>query len=280
MMIARVFPRRTKATPNDAYAFVGDPPFRSMIPNTDEVHISVTFTWDMPEAERLAHAWRNIAPVKIGGPGTGQRGEEFMPGRYLKNGYTITSRGCPNKCWFCSVWKRDGALRELPITEGWNVLDDNMLACSEPHIRSVFDMLKRQPKRAEFTGGLEAKRLRDWHVNLFADLNPLSMFFAYDTADDHEPLIEAGKLLRKADMAWPENNDCRAYVLCGYPKDTLAEAEVRMVASASAGFMPYAMLWRDDKGKCPEGWKQFQRSWLRPAAIKTQLRMMNHAKLA
>ena len=40
-------------------------------------------------------------------------GGDFVPGRYLAPGYVITSRGCPNRCWFCSVWRREGALREF-----------------------------------------------------------------------------------------------------------------------------------------------------------------------
>jgi hypothetical protein len=63
-MIARVFPGRTNATPDDEYAFVGEPPL--FIPDDiDEVHISVAFTWDLPEAERLPHAWSKIAPVRL-----------------------------------------------------------------------------------------------------------------------------------------------------------------------------------------------------------------------
>ena len=62
----------------------------------------------------------------IFGPATGMCGEAFTPGLYLKHGYTITSRGCHNHCWFCSVPKREGTLRELPITDGWNILDDNV----------------------------------------------------------------------------------------------------------------------------------------------------------
>jgi len=148
--IIRVFPRRTNATPIDEMAFIGLP---DMFCEADEVHISVTFSYDLPEAERLEKYWRQIAPVKIGGPATGQRGEDFIPGMYLKKGYVITSRGCPNKCWFCSVWKREGEVRELSITEGWNILDDNLLACSDGHIKKVFAMLEKQKEAAHFTGG-------------------------------------------------------------------------------------------------------------------------------
>ena len=169
--IARVFPRRTNASPTDPLAFFDAP---GLFPvEADEVHVSVTFTYDIPAAERLAKAWERIAPVKMGGPALGAAGGDFTPGMYLKRGYVITSRGCPNHCWFCAVPKREGELRELPITEGYNVLDDNLLACSEPHIRAVFAMLHRQKfGRPEFTGGLESARLRDWHVDLLSDLHP------------------------------------------------------------------------------------------------------------
>ena len=63
MLIARVFPRRTKATPRDEYAFIGDVPL-FLPPDISEVHVSVTFTWDLKEAERLARAWSRVAPVK------------------------------------------------------------------------------------------------------------------------------------------------------------------------------------------------------------------------
>lgn len=265
--VARVFPRRTNATPDDDHAYTSEPP---MWAEYEAVHISVTWTYDLWRAEQLAKEWERVAPVKIGGPATGMRGEEFTPGLYVKPGYTITSRGCPNKCWFCSVWKRDGTLRELPIHDGWNLLDDNILACSEKHIRDVFAMLKRQPLKAEFTGGLEAKALQRWHVELLADLKPQQMFFAYDTPDDYEPLVAAGKLLTEARLN--RGHQARCYVLCGYAKDTQDDADKRMRQAWEAGFMPMAMVWRDKKGIRNPAWVKFQSAWAQPAVISRMLR--------
>jgi hypothetical protein len=98
MRLLRVFPRRTTATPDDELAYTGSP---DLFAEADSVHVSVTFTWDIKEAERLAKEWRKVAPVEIGGPATAQPSGDFEPGRYLKHGYVITSRGCPNHCWFC-----------------------------------------------------------------------------------------------------------------------------------------------------------------------------------
>lgn len=64
--IARVFPRCTKATPNDELAFFDEP---GLFPvEADEIHVSVTFTWDIPRAERLARAWERVARSKSAVP--------------------------------------------------------------------------------------------------------------------------------------------------------------------------------------------------------------------
>lgn len=258
-----MFPRRTRATPADEFAYVGLP---HLYTEADEVHISVTFTWDLPVAEYLEKEWRQVAPVKIGGPATGERGGDFEPGVYLKPGYVITSRGCPNHCWFCSVPWREGALRELWIRDGWNVLDDNLLACSDEHVEQVFRMLSRQKQKAEFTGGLEAIRLKEWHAIRLAVLKPKQIFFAYDTPDDYEPLVNAGKMLRDAGFS-EGTHILRSYVLIGYPKDTFEDAEKRLYQTIAAGFLPMAMLYRDKSGFVSKEWAKFQRLWARPAIV-------------
>lgn len=266
--IIRVFPRRTKATPDDDLVRIGLP---DMWDEADAVQISVAFSWDLPLADRLAGEWERVAPVTIGGPATGTAGGQFSPGRYLKTGYVITSRGCPNECWFCDVWRREGPVRELPITDGWNVLDDNLLACSDDHIRAVFSMLRRVKReqtgrRVEFTGGLEAARLRPWHVNELLTVRPKQMFFAYDTPDDLEPLRVAGQML--LDAGWTRAGKIlRAYVLCGGPRDTISAADRRMREVIDAGLWPMAMLYRVTDDQAPTEWRRFQRKWARPALM-------------
>jgi len=269
--IIRVFPRRTRATPTDSLAWIGAPNLYAWTLEPDAVHVSVAFSWDLPRAEQLADAWRQVASVEIGGPALGVPGGDFVPGMYLKRGYVITSRGCPNRCWFCGVWKREGqTVRELPVTEGWNILDDNLLACSELHVRAVFAMLKRQPERPQFTGGLEAARLRPWHVDLLRDLRPKQVFFAYDTPDDLEPLRVAGRMLLTAGFT-TASHQLRAYVLIGYPGDTNGAAERRLRETVAAGFMPMAMLWRNSAGDTSPDWRILQRTWARPALIAARI---------
>jgi len=271
--ILRIFPRRTNATPDDADVLINTTP--SLFDESDEVHISVAFTWDMKRAEWLANQWKYVAPVKLGGPAFNNPGDEYIPGMYMKKGYVITSRGCPNRCWFFQVPKREGGvLRELPVTDGWIVTDDNLLACSQTHIDKVFEMLKRQPKRPQFVGGLEAKLLTKEMAVRLKGLNPVTMFFAYDTPDDYEPLMQAGKYL--SDAGFPKNNHiARCYVLIGYKNDSFEKAEKRLRQAWDAGFFPFAMLYRDEYGKYNSEWKKFQREWARPHIVATKLKINN-----
>lgn len=277
MRLARVFPRRTKATPQDDLAYCGPP---DLFAEADEVHVSVTFTYDKDRAEQLAEAWRHVAPVKIGGVAYGDSSLEFIPGRYIRPGYTVTSRGCPRRCWFCGVWKKWPEPNLLPIYDGWNILDDNLLACPREHVEAVFAMLRRQTRaqwpdwhgRLEFTGGLEALSLQDYQVDLLASLSPRpQMFFAYDPGDAFETLESAASRLLAAGFT-RESHRLRCYVLIGYPKDTLALADQRLRDMVRIGFTPFAMLWKPDTASAekrapgPE-WRAFQRSWARPAAI-------------
>lgn len=216
MKIARVFPRRTKATPDDPLAFTGPPP-KGGLPDIEEVHVSVAFTYDMEKACQLAEQWMKLGvPVHMGGPA-------------------------------------------------------NLLACSRQHIEAVFEMLGRQKERPAFTGGLEARLLRPWHVDLLRESRTQRMYFAYDTPDDYEPLVEAGRLLQAGGFERKSHKAC-CYVLIGYRGDTMEAAEKRLRDAWKAGFIPYAMLYRDEKGIVDSEWRKFQRLWVRPAIVMSQLK--------
>ncbi|MDL2289941.1 hypothetical protein LJB95_00870 [Paludibacteraceae bacterium OttesenSCG-928-F17] len=257
--IIRVFPSKTNATPDDENVRIRTMP--GLFDEADEIHISVAFSWDKSWAEAAVKQWESVAPVKLGGPAYNEIGGDFIPGMYLKKGYVITSRGCPNRCWFCSVPLREGGkLRELPVTDGWIVTDDNLLACSESHINEVFEMLKGQPYKPQFVGGLEAALLTENMANRIFQLSPKTIYFAYDTPNDLEPLHNAGKMLFNAGFT-KSSNKLRCYVLCGFKGDTFEKATKRMGEAWRAGFLPMAMAYRDEKGIKTKEWGQYQRQW-------------------
>jgi hypothetical protein len=151
---------------------------------------------------------------------------------------------------------------------GWNVADNNLLACSRDHIEAVFDMLEQQARRPEFTGGLEAARLEGWHVDAFLRLKPTTIWFAYDTPDDWEPLVTAAKALADAGLMGGKHRAC-CYVLAGWNRlgrqDTIEAADERIRAVVQLGFFPQAMLMDDGRDWIPaerRQWKDWSWGWI------------------
>ena len=262
--IIRIFPRRTQATPEDDEVRIGFPDL--FPPEADEYHVSASFIYDLALAEQIAEAWSRIGRTLLGGPAAGDPGGEFEPGKYLKRGYVITSRGCPNRCAYCYVPQREGRIREIEIKDGWRIQDNNLLACSRAHIEGVFSMLARQPHRARFQGGLEARLMRPWIAEALKAIKPLTIYLAYDKPSDREPLAEATRMLREAGFK-RASHTISAYVLIGARGDTFEKAEERMRFVCSLGIMPFAMLFRDDAGRVNREWRKFQKRWCRPVII-------------
>jgi hypothetical protein len=245
--VLRVFPRRTKATPIDELAFVGEPWL--FLPEADEVHVSCTFTWDCNEARRLAKAWSRHYPiVKLGGPAFGDRGGEFEPGMYLRPGYVITSRGCPNRCFGCFVPQREGAIRLLTVRDGFIVQDNNLLACPKSHIHAVLDMLSRQSQRPIFSGGLEAALFTREMALAILSVRPERLFFAYDRSGDYRHIEEAVAIIREL-AEWKRGtmrHHVSCYILVGYPGDDVGQAQERIAKVMSLDVRAYPMFYRDD----------------------------------
>lgn len=263
--LIRVFPRRTDWTPKDAFAFYGPPPMEGFRPEDRNipVHVSVTFTWDRPRAEELARQWAaHYSIVKLGGVAYRSYADEFEPGLYLKEGCTITSRGCPKSCGWCAVPVTEGAIRTLTIKPGWIVQDNNLLACPEPHVRAVFEMLREQKRRIFFNGGLDKHFLKDWHVELFHSIPIGELWFACDVMTDLPQLEKCAKMLNGIGL-----RKRRCYTMIGYKGETLKDAEYRLNRVLELGFMPFCQLYQEEIPRnYPEDWKQLRRKWSRPAA--------------
>lgn len=258
MATARVFPRRTKATPEDAMAFIGDPPL--FLESVDRVLVSCVFTWDIGECRRLRSAWQFRFPeadVQIGGPAFNDPGGEFEPGLFLKPGYVFTSRGCPNRCPRCMVPDREGAIRTLTIRDGHDLLDNNLLACPESHIYSVLDMLLRQQAPARFTGGLEAKRLTEPLAKAILAIKPAVLYFAYDRPGEKQHVADAFSMVRGiqgASASWMRHH-VGCYILCGYEGDTLDAAKERIDWVIGQDVQAFPMYFRDEQySSKPQDW--------------------------
>lgn len=267
--IIRVFPRRTKWIPDDDLVFIGSPGLFRLVDRNIPVKISVTFTWDVEEGKRLLRNWsRFYDNVEIGGPAFGDPGGEFTPGLFIKNGVTITSRGCNKKCPWCYVPVREKHIKEITIKDGWIVQDNNLLACSEKHIEKVFEMLSIQPRAAQFKGGLDITLLKKEHLNLFDSIRISELWFACDS-EDMVPLLS-----RIADLFKNYPRDKKyCYVLIGFGGESLLSAENRLKTVYRLGFMPFAQLYRgNDIPHYTRDFLKLQRNWSRPAIYKSLMK--------
>jgi hypothetical protein len=255
-------------TPRDNYAFVGEPPmFR---PETDEVHVSCTFTWDLPEARRLVEAWRQYYPVvRIGGPAVEPCCASFIPGKYIRPGITFTSRGCNNNCPWCFVPEREGKIKLISeFQAGTSIQDNNFAQTGRWHIGRVFEMLRYQGKAVTFSGGIDARLVDDYFVDELRTITIDEIFLAADTKAAIPTLAKAIKRI-----GLPRQK-VRAYALLKFnPDETFEQAEERMRLIWEAGAMPSAQLFqpKDKFIEYPREWKNFERNWQRPAIMKTVL---------
>lgn len=310
--ILRVFPERTAMTPDDSYVYIGHPPLACCIPEeteVDEVHISVTFSWHKKMAEnQLIYEWKEAypnIPVKLGGPVYDSiecPAGHFKGGLYLKHGVTLTSRGCPNNCWFCFVPKREGKVVELPITPGFHVQDNNLTACSKTHCENVFKMLDAQGEMTNFSGGLECARMlaRPWFVDLLTDSrkHTRQIFVAFDDEARDNVTRKGIALLRDKGFT---RRQIRCFVLAGYPGnagqgvevDTIEKAINRCERVLDWGALPFMMLYRGEDFTVPAtsrsawktvqhevsgpwsdpGWRKLQNEWTAPAVMFSKYKL-------
>ncbi len=274
-MILRVFPRRTSFTPTDEYVRIGEPDMLPLPSDITECHVSGVFTWDAIRAKELAAVWRrelfntgNVCPVYAGGPGFGCGGGGFFAGRYVKIGVSISSRGCPNNCPWCFVPEREGKLAVLPICPGNIIQDNNVLAFPRAHFKKLCEMLRTQ-HRITFNGGLEARRLRAWHVEALRTIEPPRIREFWFAADDESALKPLAKALELMGGDW-NRQKLRCYVLVGFGGESVAQAEARLEAVWELGCLPFVQVYRPpDAAQCeiPQEWRALRRKWSRPAAM-------------
>ncbi len=266
--IIRVFCKKTSYTPMDEMAFVGNPPLWR--PEADEIRVSCTFTWDIEEGKRLQQAWGNYYEnVLLGGPAFGDPGNTFIPGMYVKEGVTFSSRGCPNHCPWCLV-AREGLLRTLPIAPGYIIADNNFLACPKEHRLAVYEMLHRQGKAAIFSGGLQASLIDEEIAEELRSIRIASVFLAADTDGALGPLERAVKHL-----SFLGRDKLRCYVMVAYNGESIEQAEWRLQTVWDLGCMPFCQLYQPPtQGRIvySHPWRDLTRTWSRPAAMKANQR--------
>lgn len=191
------------------------------------LHISIPFTWDLPQVARRFQAKSALwDSALVGGPAVRLMPNYFNGLDFVRVGHTIegvmqrvnplatkTSIGCIRHCPFCAVPEIEGRLTEfddwpdLPI-----ICDNNLLACSKGHFDKVIDRLKVHGW-ADFNQGLDARRLTYYHAERIAEIKRPMVRLALDsfeTADIWERSVET------LSVAGVAKSNIRSYALIGF----------------------------------------------------------------
>lgn len=207
-------------------------------------------------------------PVRLGGVAYNAKPNGHISGMYIKKGVIFTSRGCNNNCSFCSVPLVEGELKELPITQGNIIQDNNFLQCSREHQEKVFEMLKTQ-KGICFKGGLQSSLINEWFAKKAKEVKAQELWLACDTDAALKPLEKAVQILQSAGF---NRNKLYCYVLIG---ENMEKEEQRLRQVYELGCMPFAQLYQPrarQKKIYSKEWEAFRRQWSRPAATNAHMK--------
>ena len=223
------------------------------------LYISVPFTWNLEEAEKLRSEHKG--PVKIGGPAIGvpTECEGFEPILFHNPCATFTSRGCPNNCGFCVVSCLEPEFFELEYFRPAPIIcDNNFLACSVSHIDRVVESVKGYQK-VDFQG-IDANYVTPEKADLLGKTKSI-LHIGFDHRNEGK-VYDAVKLLQER-----STKDIVAYVIIGY-QDTPEEAYYRLELARSWGIKPFPMRYQplDAKKK---------NSYVAPGWTEKELRKMS-----
>lgn len=153
------------------------------------------------------------------------------------------TRGCPNKCSWCVVPKKEGAIRKhAEVTEFLNhdsvvLLDNNVLA--HDHGIEQLEVLRTLGVKVDFNQGLDARRIDEGVARRLACLKWLHpVRLACDTASQMESIQKAVTLLR-----W-HNCTPRRYFVYVLVKD-IDDALERIRFLKGMDLDPFAQPYRD-----------------------------------
>lgn len=196
----------------------------------DKVYISCLFRWHKRAALALAEAWNSKA--EIGGTGVDIAKElppevAACPPDYDLYGNSraigFISRGCPNHCPWCVVWRKEGELHRVSTANELvnnhpeaTFLDNNFLALPDHCVDLRW--LVEQQIGVDFNQGLDARLITEENAKLLAQCRWITpghqtVRLALDSVGQIQAVGHALDLLESAGLAaWKIS----IYALIGY----------------------------------------------------------------
>ncbi|MCP4641998.1 MAG: hypothetical protein GY851_16265 [bacterium] len=242
----------------DAVTLAPTPWFSSQV---DLAYVSSVFSWNRAHAEALAQRYPT---VERGGTGFGLDNalpaevEAICPDYNLYDidyGMGFLTRGCPRRCSFCVVPRKEGAPRVVaglddiinPHSNFVVLLDNNFLAMPDWALATLREMAARGLV-VNFSQGLDIRLVTPEIARALAAVNFRNarntrkrLTVAFDHVELERMFRRGVGFLMDAGIA---PTYLQAYVLCGH--DTTFEEDMHRVRILQdLGIDPYVMVYRD-----------------------------------
>ena len=154
--------------------------FPSLLENPDKVYISCLFRWHRDAALQLTAAWGDRA--EVGGTGVDYSIKLPEEVAACEPDYTLygeeraigfISRGCPNRCPWCVVWRKEGELHRVSTAQALVgertellALDNNFLGLPD-HLDDLRWLVENEVP-VDFNQGLDARLVTEENASLLA----------------------------------------------------------------------------------------------------------------
>lgn len=168
------------------------------------IWISCVFDWNRDKILQFKNR-----KTRIGGSGISliktlsARIERMKP----KVNFGFTVRGCPRKCKFCVVPKKEGQIKVVgDIYDIWDgvtkeiiLIDNNFLAAPEDHFYRITNQIKKNGLKVDFNQGLDHRLLTDENYMVLKGLrNRYGYYrFAFDDISQEKSVVRAIELMKR-----------------------------------------------------------------------------------
>lgn len=164
--------------------------------------------------------------------------------------YVFTSRGCPNKCAYCTVWRIE---KERWVNPTWKehidltkpnimISDNNLSAVTFDHLKEIVNLAVENKKKILFDNGFDCKYITKEMAVELAKLKFVrqGMRMAFDRIEEDGTFQNAVKILQDAGVP---KHAMMAYVLFNF-MDRPQDADYRMRECFKLGVRPYPQYYR------------------------------------
>lgn len=173
--------------------------------------------------------------------------------------YGFLTRGCPRKCDFCIVSKKEGieSKKVADLSQFWkgqkniNLLDPNILACKD--YKELFLQLIDSKAYVDFTQGLDIRLMTDESAELIKQMKIKRLHFAWDNPNDFYTLEQLKKYRKILDY---DRRKMCVYILTNFNTNH-KEDVYRIEELKKLDYDPYIMIY--DKDNAPLRTRYLQR---------------------